>query len=167
MELIGAIDQKEYAIKIERSEDGSYQIEIDNRAYAIDCREVMPDFFSFLHQDRSYDVRIHRIKKGLVETHFYNHSFRVAIEDPMQRLLNDSIGGGTKGEATLEAPMPGKVQRILVSVGDTVAEGQGLLVLVAMKMENELASPKSGTVKEIHVQENTSVEGGSPLIVVA
>jgi biotin carboxyl carrier protein len=63
--------------------------------------------------------------------------------------------------------MPGKVVRVLVKAGDEVAEGQGLVVVEAMKMENELKSPKAGTVTELHAVEGATVESGAKLIVVA
>ena len=62
--------------------------------------------------------------------------------------------------------MPGKVVKILVAVGDEVAQGQGLVVVEAMKMENELKSPKAGTVVEVLAKEGAAVESGAKLIVV-
>ncbi|MDK2783686.1 MAG: glutaconyl-CoA/methylmalonyl-CoA decarboxylase subunit gamma, partial [Thermococcaceae archaeon] len=61
-------------------------------------------------------------------------------------------------------PMPGKVLRILVREGDEVKAGQGLLVLEAMKMENEIPSPRDGVVKKILVKEGDTVDTGQPLI---
>ena len=63
--------------------------------------------------------------------------------------------------------MPGKVVRVLVKQGDQVQEGQGLIVVEAMKMENELKSPKAGVVSELHAQEGQAVEAGAKLAVVA
>jgi len=64
------------------------------------------------------------------------------------------------------APMPGRVVRILVSPGETVAARQGVVVVEAMKMENELRSPKAGTVREVSVTTGTSVEAGRVLVVI-
>ncbi len=78
-------------------------------------------------------------------------------------------GGGpapVAGEQRVTAPMPGRVVRVLVKVGDEVALRQGLVVVEAMKMENELASPKAGRVKEVAVTEGTSVESGRLLVIV-
>jgi acetyl/propionyl-CoA carboxylase alpha subunit len=78
-------------------------------------------------------------------------------------------GGGpapAAGEQRVTAPMPGRVVRILVKVGDEVALRQGLVVVEAMKMENELASPKAGRVKEVAVTEGLSVESGRLLVIV-
>nr|2D5D_A Chain A, methylmalonyl-CoA decarboxylase gamma chain [Pyrococcus horikoshii OT3]2D5D_B Chain B, methylmalonyl-CoA decarboxylase gamma chain [Pyrococcus horikoshii OT3]2EJF_C Chain C, 149aa long hypothetical methylmalonyl-CoA decarboxylase gamma chain [Pyrococcus horikoshii OT3]2EJF_D Chain D, 149aa long hypothetical methylmalonyl-CoA decarboxylase gamma chain [Pyrococcus horikoshii OT3]2EJG_C Chain C, 149aa long hypothetical methylmalonyl-CoA decarboxylase gamma chain [Pyrococcus horikoshii len=67
-------------------------------------------------------------------------------------------------ENVVSAPMPGKVLRVLVRVGDRVRVGQGLLVLEAMKMENEIPSPRDGVVKRILVKEGEAVDTGQPLI---
>ena len=71
-----------------------------------------------------------------------------------------------EGKQTVCAPMPGKVVKVLVKVGDEVKEGQGLVVVEAMKMENELKSPKSGKVVELLAQEGSAVENNARLIVV-
>jgi len=93
--------------------------------------------------------------------------FPVEILDE-RRLRMRAAGGrfAVEGPQTIVAPMPGKVVKVLVKVGDEVKEGQGLVVVEAMKMENELASPKDGVVKEIHAKENASVESGAKLLVV-
>jgi acetyl/propionyl-CoA carboxylase alpha subunit len=72
----------------------------------------------------------------------------------------------TVGAARVTTPMPGKVTRVLVAPGDRVAARQGLVVVEAMKMENELRSPKEGVVRELHVSEGMSVEAGRLLVVV-
>ena len=62
--------------------------------------------------------------------------------------------------------MPGKIVKIFVKVGDVVTEGQGLVVVEAMKMENELKAPKAGTITQIITKEGATVENGAPLVVV-
>ena len=73
---------------------------------------------------------------------------------------------GAHGEQAVTAPMPGRVVRVLVAAGDQVAVRQGLVVVEAMKMENELRSPKAGRVKELNVAPGASVEAGRVLLVV-
>jgi biotin carboxyl carrier protein len=75
-------------------------------------------------------------------------------------------GGGLSGPQRLVAPMPGKVVRVLVAPGDTVKARQPMIVVEAMKMENELRAPKEGVVKDVKVTEGTSVEAGSLLAIV-
>lgn len=73
---------------------------------------------------------------------------------------------GRAGEQRVTAPMPGRVVRLLVKPGDEVAARQGLVVVEAMKMENELVSPKAGRIKDVAVTEGTSVEVGRLLLIV-
>lgn len=98
-----------------------------------------------------------------------NHrSFEVEIEDPLTRLAAGLQGGGTKteGERRITAPMPGLISRIEVVVGDRISRGQGLIVLEAMKMENEIRSPIDGTVRSISAAKGTSVEKGQLLMTI-
>ena len=78
----------------------------------------------------------------------------------------DGAAAGGDGEERVTAPMPGKVVRILVAPGDEVAARQPVVVVEAMKMENEMAAPRAGTVKEIPVEEGTSVDAGRVLAVI-
>jgi biotin carboxyl carrier protein len=94
------------------------------------------------------------------------HAFEL-LDDRKHRLHK---AGGTfslEGPQRIDAPMPGKIVRVLVKEGDAVEEGQGLVVVEAMKMENELKSPKAGVVRELHAQEGQPVEAGAKLVVVA
>jgi biotin carboxyl carrier protein len=70
------------------------------------------------------------------------------------------------GDQPVTAPMPGRVVRVLVAAGDEVAAGQGLVVVEAMKMENELRAPKTGKVKDVNVSAGTSVDAGKVLVVI-
>ncbi|MGH9347374.1 MAG: biotin/lipoyl-containing protein, partial [Vicinamibacterales bacterium] len=79
----------------------------------------------------------------------------------------DAAGARTgDGPHAIVAPMPGKVVKVLVSAGDAVAARQGVVVVEAMKMENELRAAKAGTVAEVRVSEGASVEAGTVLVVV-
>jgi biotin carboxyl carrier protein len=75
-------------------------------------------------------------------------------------------GAQGDGPDCVVAPMPGKVVKLLVSVGDAVAARQGVIVVEAMKMENELRAGRAGTVREVLVAEGASVEAGTPLLVI-
>jgi acetyl/propionyl-CoA carboxylase alpha subunit len=93
-----------------------------------------------------------------------------ALEMLDERKLRMRRAGGKfslEGPQRIDAPMPGKVTRVLVKLGDEVQEGQGILVVEAMKMENELKSPKAGKVSELHAVEGAAVEAGAKLAVIA
>jgi len=94
------------------------------------------------------------------------HAFEL-LDDRKHRMHQAGGKFSLEGPQRIDSPMPGKVVRVLVKQGDTVAEGQGLVVVEAMKMENELKSPKAGVVRELHAQEGQPVEAGAKLVVVA
>jgi biotin carboxyl carrier protein len=89
------------------------------------------------------------------------------LDERRLRLRRASGKFTLQGPQRVDSPMPGKVVRVLVKQGDQVQEGQGLVVVEAMKMENELKSPKAGLVTELHAQEGQAVEAGAKLAVVA
>jgi biotin carboxyl carrier protein len=93
------------------------------------------------------------------------HAVPVALANRRRRAR--AILGAGNGDQRVVAPMPGKVVKVLVAVGDRVEARQGLVVVEAMKMENELAVTRAGTVAQVEVSEGTSVEAGRLLIVVS
>jgi biotin carboxyl carrier protein len=76
------------------------------------------------------------------------------------------VGGGARGAGRVTAPMPGKVVKVLVTVGQQVTARQGVAVVEAMKMENELRAGRDGTVRAVLVAEGASVDAGAPLVVI-
>jgi biotin carboxyl carrier protein len=93
------------------------------------------------------------------------HAVAVALANRRRRAR--AILGASNGEQRVLAPMPGKVVKVLVAVGDAVEARQGLVVVEAMKMENELTVTRAGTVSEVAVSEGTSVEAGRLLVIVS
>jgi biotin carboxyl carrier protein len=98
------------------------------------------------------------------ETFVAGHAVPVALANRRRRAR--AILGAGNGDQRIVAPMPGKVVKVLVAVGAVVEPRQGLVVVEAMKMENELTAPRAGTVKEVAVSEGTSVEAGRLLVVI-
>jgi biotin carboxyl carrier protein len=96
----------------------------------------------------------------------FPHVDVTAVVDRRRRESSGAGGVAASGAQRVNAPMPGRVVRVLVKPGDDVAVRQGLVVIEAMKMENELGSPKAGRVKEVAVAEGASVEAGRLLVVV-
>jgi biotin carboxyl carrier protein len=94
------------------------------------------------------------------------HAFEL-LDDRKHRMHKAGGKFSLEGPQRVDAPMPGKIVRVLVKEGDAVEEGQGLVVVEAMKMENELKSPKAGVVRELHAQEGQPVEAGAKLAVVS
>ena len=80
------------------------------------------------------------------------------------RVVVAERGGGDAAAVIVRAPIPGRVVKVLVKAGDAVKAGQTLVVLEAMKMENELRAPRAGTVTEVRAAEGTAVEAGQELV---
>ena len=138
---------------------------IDGRKIVADAAMVSAGVYSILLGGRSFEVTIEtRAKDVLVRT--AGREFQVEILDP--RSWRQGRGGKVEleGRQQLTAPMPGKIVRVLAVPGQTVEAGQGLLVIEAMKMQNEIRSPKSGTVERI-AREGQTVNAGEILAIVS
>ena len=94
------------------------------------------------------------------------HSYQMQIEDEREHAAHVAERAASKGGGTIKAVMPGVVVETLVELGDEVVEGQPLLILEAMKMQNEVTAPIRGTVSSIHCEDGMSVEANVPLIVI-
>jgi biotin carboxyl carrier protein len=90
------------------------------------------------------------------------HRFLFEIDDP-RRWKRSGHNPGADGRASIAAAMPGKIVRVLVAVGDDVVAGQGIMVVEAMKMQNEVKAPQNGRVTSIEARENDSVNAGAVL----
>lgn len=96
------------------------------------------------------------------------HRSYVRVESERMRAAAQAKKSGSAGhDKIIKSPMPGRVVKVLVAKGDSVAVGQGLLVLEAMKMENEVRARSAGTVAEVHVAAGATVEGGARLLTLA
>lgn len=120
-----------------------------------------PCVYSVLMDGRSYDARVEDAADGLVVV-IDGYRFEVEVRDP-RRLSRRTGGRGGEGVQTIAAPMPGKVVRVLVRAGDAVEAGQGLLVVEAMKMQNEMKAARSGTVLSLSAKEGATVAAGEVL----
>lgn len=116
---------------------------------------------------RSYEIALEERPAGELSVHVngLHVSVSVAADRGSWARRGHEAGGG-KGPQKLLAPMPGKVVKVMVKPGDVVVDRQGVVVVEAMKMENELRAPKAGTVTEVRIAEGASVEAGTVLIVV-
>ena len=151
-------------------QDGVTTLVWEGQSHPIDIQELEPGCYSILMDGRSVEVRLDSAKSQDPEAHayramLYDGAYEFSLVDPRRALLGASGGAGAGG-GVLSSPMPGKIVKLLVAVGDAVQEGQTLLVMEAMKMQNELKTNTTGTVKTVHVQEGATVETGAALITV-
>jgi biotin carboxyl carrier protein len=146
------------AMSVERDRDGAYRI--DGEPCSASVVEVEPGVWSVLVDGESFEV-IRDRDTYLVGT----ERMTVEIEDPRE-LRRNAPGLAHSGRQTLTAAMPGKVVRVLVSPGDEVEAGQGIAVVEAMKMQNEVRAVRPGRVVSVAISEGSAVSAGAVLAVI-
>jgi biotin carboxyl carrier protein len=120
-----------------------------------------PGVYSVLLDGRSYDAFVEDTPTGLVVT-IEGYRFELEVRDP-RRWSRKSAGGGAGAVQSIVSPMPGKVVRVLAAPGDEVVAGQGIVVVEAMKMQNELKSNRTGRVLSVPAKEGATVNAGELL----
>jgi biotin carboxyl carrier protein len=162
MKISAQAGQQLLEVTIERS-NGHYIVDVDGVRHEVDAHKLEADFYSILTEGRSYEVSVeprgdaYHVRHGAAEQ-------LVRLTDPSRRAREE--GPDADGPVQILSQMPGKVVRVLVGEGDEVTAGQGVIVVEAMKMENEIAAPKDGKVASLSVGPGQSVEGGAVLAVI-
>jgi biotin carboxyl carrier protein len=167
MKLNAEIGGEESSLGLWR--DGEAAVaEVGGRRYELEVREPEPGVYLLLHEGRVYECRVSGEGASGVgaEVRVGGRSYQVRLSDPKRLRAAGAAAGHGEGRAQVLAPMPGKVVRVLVEEGQEVEAGAGLVVVEAMKMQNELKSPKAGTVTELHAQPGATVNAGDVLAVV-
>lgn len=123
--------------------------------------EAEPGIHSLIDGFRSFDIRLEHAHYGTVAQH---RSSRVLLQ-PIERKRKTGAVGGS-GQVEIKAAMPGRVVRVLVSEGQSVSAGDGLVVLEAMKMQNEIRAPHAGIVKQLTMAEGAVVTAGALICLV-
>jgi biotin carboxyl carrier protein len=139
---------------------------IDEQRHEARISEPEPGLYTVIIGDRVYRCSPEMLPNGQMEMVVNGQRFPVAVRDPRKARRQSEAEVSANGRAILIAPMPGKVVRLLKSAGDEIAAGQGVMVVEAMKMQNEVQSPKAGKVIEIKVTEGQTVNAGEILAMV-
>ena len=166
MTYFGHSGGRDHRLDVLQDKDG-LRVRLDDQEFCVDFLQVDPGLYSLLIGGRSYEIDLLELEDALMVL-VDGQPFRVEIQEERERRLRAARGKGQAqgGRRTVTAPMPGKVVRLLVRPGDPVRAGDGIVVVEAMKMENELKAPAAGTVKEIRVEEGRAVSGGDVLVVI-
>lgn len=153
-------------IEIEESEI----VRVGDQAFQTDLREIGDlDLYSLLVNNRSYEVHVDQTERHayriMVSGEGYE-GFEVHIVDERTYRASLASGGlgGASGNSAIKAPIPGLVVKVLVNEGDPVTLGQSIIILEAMKMENELRAPRDGVVATVKVKPGNSVNQGETLV---
>jgi biotin carboxyl carrier protein len=157
------INGKNYRLEL-NPVDGRWSYRVDSKTVEVDAVPIRPNVLSLRIGNTAYEVRSERIAND-----WYlwvgNTRFAAEVRDP-RSLRGRSRAQEERGPRKIVAPMPGKVVRVLVREGDEVELGAGMAVVEAMKMQNEIKSPKKGTMRKILVSEGAPVNPGDVLGIV-
>ncbi len=158
------VDGKAHRLEMERAGAG-WKCRLDGEEIAIDAVLTRRDVLSLLVDGRSYEIKREQTASDL---HLWVGETRHAVEmrDPRSLRSQREAAGDETGPRKLVAPMPGRIVRVLVSEKADVEAGQGVVVVEAMKMQNEIKSPKKGTVQKILVAGGANVNSGDVLAIV-
>lgn len=166
MKLQVEIQGKTRDVEIEPCEaPGQWAIRVDGEAVEADAHMVRPGILSLLIGGQSHRVVLdpHAEEPALL---LGPERIKYGVEDP-RSLKARRRHGGSEGPVTLRASMPGRVVRVLVEWGAQIEAHQGVVVIEAMKMQNELKSPKAGKVIELKVSAGDTVSTGDVLAIIA
>ena len=143
-------------------------VTLNGKSFEFDVTKVENGIYSFLYDGKSYEMEIvpGKDNKNYIVVHRCL-SFDVEIIDSQSRYMkNRKKGQVEEDQHSISSPMPGKVVKIPVAVGDEVEPGQTLIIISAMKMESEYKAKRSGVVKEILTSEGETIEGNQSLILI-
>ena len=157
------IDGENYRLELNRTGE-RWLCRLDGRELEVDALLVRPEVLSLLTGNLSYEIKSERTENGL-QLWIGSACFAAEVRDP-RSLRSRSRAGEDHGPRKIIASMPGKVVRLLVQAGDSVEAGIGIVVVEAMKMQNEIKSPKNGKVEKILVSSGTAVNAGDVLAII-
>lgn len=168
MKFQAQLDDEKHEVEIRHGDGGKAVAVVDGREYELEVSEPEAGVYLFKHGGRITEVFVSpgSASGGPVQAQAGGNTFEITLIDPKR--LRGAGGGADNadGAAEIRTAMPGKVVRVLQEPGAAVEKGDGVVVVEAMKMQNELKAPKSGTVKEIKVQEGSTVGAGELLAVI-
>ena len=159
------IDGHPHQVELERAEQG-YDCKVDGEAYELNVVMTARDVLSIIHKGRQYEAKREYSLMGDLHLIVGSERFAVEVRDPRSLRSRRAAAGHEAGPAKILAPMPGKIIRLLAIEGDEVEAGQGLVVVEAMKMQNEIKASKKGKVTRIAVKEGSAVNAGDLLAIV-
>ena len=165
-ELVVTANGRDRAVTIEGPlPDGKFKIAIDGAERIVDGKAIRPGTWSLVIDGRSFVVDLDHRRTGIAASVGASEAL-LQVEDALRRRLADAAGGSkaaARGE-TIRAPIAGKVVKVLVAVGDQVAPGSAVIVLEAMKMENELVAERGGSVTSVTKTAGQAVDTGDILV---
>jgi biotin carboxyl carrier protein len=162
MELEFNIQNKSHKLQLE-FKDGRYKINLDDKEYAVDSTVVSDNCLSLLVNGKAFTVYFAEAN-GKKYVSIGGEQFCIEDAKPEAARASDTGPTGVDEAPVAASPMPGKVVKILVKEGDEVEKGQGLVIVEAMKMENEIKSPVKGKVEKVNFRPGDLVDAAQPIL---
>src|SRR5262249_8861351 len=156
MKYEAQINGRHSAVEVEER-DGHILVRVDERGYDIEVAAPESGVYLLFVGSQVYEARVSSEDSKAFDVGIAGRHFAVQLIDPRRRRKPADHSAGE--QQYLKAPMPGKVVRILLKPGEEVAAGQGVVVVEAMKMQNEVKSTRSGRVSELRISEGDTVDG--------
>ena len=161
MKLQAELNNEKHEIEIKRDGEKVYA-RVADRNYEIEASEVEPNVYLLKHENQIFQV--YAAPNGIVNIN--NHQLEIKIIDPKRLRGATASVANADGAAEIKTAMPGKLVRILAAEGAEIKQGEGVLIIEAMKMQNEMKSPKDGIIKEIRFAEGATVNAGDVLAII-
>ena|SRR5579864_897595 len=158
-----SVNQREYRVELERQEDGRWTSQVNGERIVLDSANTASGVLSLLIGDRSLEVIAGKTSEQITVD---GVRYAIEVHDPRAWRTSRARTGASDGPKRIVAPMPGKVVRVLASAGSQVEMGAGIVVIEAMKMQNELKSPRKGRVTSVPAIEGALVNAGDVLAVI-
>ena len=167
MKLKALLNNQEHDLALEFNEP-QLAAEVDGRRYSLEVHAAEGNSYLILNGTNVYDCRLsaHVGSRSTFDVTVNGNTFPITIVDPRRLRTDQDSDRHHHGTAEITAQMPGKVVKVLVEPGQEIAAGAGLMVVEAMKMQNEMKSPRSGVVVSVSVSAGDTVEAGALLAIV-
>jgi biotin carboxyl carrier protein len=166
MAYIARLGEKTHTVEVEEVGKSLYRIAVDGSEFLVDGKKTGLTNYSLIVDNRSFEVEVD-VKEDEYRVLVDGRNYHIDLVDERRvRVGGLQSGIQLQGRQNVSVPMPGKIIAVLVSEGDSVEKGQGLVIVEAMKMENEVRCPINGEVKEVRVKPGDAVEAGAVLAVV-
>lgn len=163
MAYIATLKDENFRVEIEEPEPGLYRVRINDDDYEVDFFEAQESIYSLIIDHQSYEVDIDEVDNDIYSVMVKDDHFDVQLVDEKKKKLAEKLGAKASGRQEIKSPMAGNIWKLLKNQGDLVKEGEVLIILEAMKMENEIRSPIDGLVTSMSAVEGTAVSAGALL----
>ena len=167
MKLQAELNSEKHEIEINREGEIVFAT-IDGRKYELEASEPEPNVFLLKNEGKIYEVFVspQQSANETLQIKVKNQSFEINLVDPKRLRGGSGETESADGVAEIKTAMPGKIVRVLVEKGAEIQKGEGVIIVEAMKMQNEMKSPRDGIVKEIRAEMGATVNAGDVLAVI-